>query len=268
MGRYREGSAPAAVARGRPARDADPAVTYHNRHECKFVVPEAVAGAVLARAAAFVEPDPNARQRPGHSYPIASLYLDTVERGLQQETIDGRSERYKLRIRSYDDTPERPVFLEIKSRTDRIVQKQRCPLPRALLVPLLRGQVHDLPGLQPAALTTLQEFARRMILRRAAPACVVRYERQAYMGRGDTEVRVTVDRRLMAIAERGPVLSLADQRYRPVPVQGVILELKFTDRCPSWLADIIRSLDLRRRSFSKYSICMTALSSAPRTDQS
>ena len=239
-------------------------MTFHNRHECKFVVPEAVAGAVLARAAAFVEPDPNARQRPGHSYPIASLYLDTVGRGLQQETLDGRSERYKLRIRSYDDTPERPVFLEIKSRTDRIVHKQRCPLPRALLVPLLRGQVHDLPGLRPAELTALHEFVRRMTLRRATPACTVRYERQAYMGRGDTEVRVTVDRQLAAIAEHGPVLQIDDPRHRPVPMQGVILELKFTDRCPSWLGDIIRSLDLRRRSFSKYSTCMAALSSTPR----
>lgn len=234
-------------------------MTYHNRHECKFVVPEEVALAVLARAAAFVEPDPNARHRPGHSYAIASLYLDTPERQLQQETVDGRSERYKLRIRTYDDAPQRPLFLEIKSRADRIVHKQRCPIPRDLLPAVLRGQIHDLPGLRPAERLALHDFVRRMVLRRAVPTCTVRYERQAYMGRGDSEVRVTVDRRLMAIPERNAVVSLHDPRYRPIAVQGVVLELKFTDRCPSWLGDIIRSLDLRRRSFSKYSTCMAAL---------
>jgi VTC domain len=240
-------------------------LTYHNRHECKFVVPETVAGAVLARAAAFVEPDPNARRRPDHSYPIASLYLDSPAHALQQETIDGRSERYKLRVRSYSDAPEQPVFLEIKSRADRIVHKQRCPLPRHLLSPLLRGQVHDLPGLRHPERQTLDEFVRRMILRRAQPTCTVRYERQAYMGRGDGEVRVTVDRQLMAIPEREAVLSLQDPRYRPVPLAGVVIELKFTDRCPNWLGDIIRSLDLRRRSFSKYSTCVAALSHPTRT---
>ena len=55
------------------------------------------------------------------------------------------------------------------------------------------------------------------------------------------------------------MLQIEAPRYRPVPLQGVILELKFTDRCPSWLGDIIRSLDLRRRSFSKYSTCAAAL---------
>ena len=66
-------------------------------------------------------------------------------------------------------------------------------------------------------------------------------------------MRVTVDRHLSALAESGPLVRLHDPRYRGVPIAGVVMELKFTDRCPGWLAETIRALELRRQSFSKYS---------------
>lgn len=234
-------------------------MTFHNRHECKFVVPETAAMRVLQRVAPFVVPDPNAADRPGHAYAIASLYLDAPGDRFRQETVDGRADRYKLRVRCYDDDADGTVFLEIKSRRDRVVLKERCPLPRRLLPAVLRADLSEVPVRKPRELHALHEFVRLMRLRRAEPRCTVRYDRQAYMGRGDDEVRVTVDRRLSAIAETGPIVRIHDARYRAVPVAGVVVELKFTDRCPPWLAETIRACELRRVSFSKYSTCAAAL---------
>jgi hypothetical protein len=234
-------------------------VTFHNRHECKFVVPEAVAAKVLQRVGPFVEPDPNARALPNHTYSIASLYLDTPDDALRHETIDGRADRFKLRIRSYGDGQGDRLYFEIKSRRDRVVLKQRCPIPREQLAAVLRGDLTSLPTLPSIARSALHEFVRRMLMRAATPRCIVRYRRQAYMGRGDHEVRVTVDRELSVLPTRDALLRLDHPAYQPVPVDGVVLELKFTDRSPGWLTETVRALGLRRRSFSKYATCIASL---------
>ena len=239
--------------------NAPAAAMYRNRHECKFVVPEAQAQHVLHLVRPFVEPDPHARAHADHSYTIASLYLDDRHRSLYRETVEGQRERYKLRVRSYGDGPGQPVFLEIKRRHDRVVRKLRCAIPPELLPTVLSGRAVDLPGASPNRQAALAEFQRLAGLRQAEPVAVVRYQRQAYVGLDDTEVRVTVDRRLCALATREPAVTMSGPGFVTVPVHGVILELKFTDRCPAWMAATIRNLELHRRSFSKYCTSLDAL---------
>jgi hypothetical protein len=55
------------------------------------------------------------------------------------------------------------------------------------------------------------------------------------------------------------LVRVHDARFLTVPTSGVILELKFTDRIPPWMADAMRACDLRRRSFSKYCTSVDAL---------
>jgi VTC domain len=236
-------------------------VTYHNRHECKFVVPESVAERLLRRVTPFVEPDAHGAQRSNQSYTIASLYLDDAGGTLYRETVEGIAHRYKLRVRTYSDDPATPVFLEVKRRHDRVVQKLRCPVPRVVLPALLSGDTTEVPGLPANKQPSLAEFLRLLQLRRAVPRCVVRYERQAFVGRDEHEVRVTFDRRLCAMPEERPSLRMHDARYATVPSGGVILELKFTDRCPPWMVDAVHACELRRRSFSKYCKSVDALAS-------
>ncbi|MEZ6037607.1 MAG: polyphosphate polymerase domain-containing protein [Planctomycetota bacterium] len=234
-------------------------MTFGNRHEHKFLLPEAQALRALERVAGLLEPDRHAATKPGHSYPIASLYLDSPTDQLRGETLSGLCDRFKLRIRTYDDQPQSPLFLEIKSRRDRVVLKDRCALPRDLLPALLRGEVDALPEMAPRQRHALDEFLRKMRTRRARPRCTVRYDRQAYVGRDDPDVRVTIDRRLRTIAETQPRVLIDDPRYRQVHLHGVVMEIKFTDRCPAWLAEAVRALGLSRRSFSKYATCAAAL---------
>ncbi len=239
-------------------------MTYHNRHECKFVVPEPVAARLLKQVAPFLQPDPFAATSTDHAYPIASLYLDDANDTLYRETLEGRAYRYKLRVRSYTDDPTAPVFLEVKRRHDRVVQKLRCPIPRTSLASVLTGKVASLPGLSPLKRQSFQEFMRLVQFCRAVPRCTVLYDRQAYIGRHEDEVRVTFDRRLYAMEEREPIVRVRDGRYAPVRSGGVVLELKFTDRCPPWMLDAVRACELRRSSFSKYCIAIDALVDARR----
>jgi hypothetical protein len=234
-------------------------VSYRNRHECKFVVPEATAQQALRAVQPFVAPDPHGANSPTHSYPVVSLYLDDARRSLYRETVDGVAQRYKLRVRAYADSPDAPVFLEVKRRHDKVVQKLRCPLPRALLADALAGAPLEASDASSQKRATLGEFQRLLTLRRATPAAVVRYERQAYVGLDDAEVRVTVDRRLCALPTDRIELPFDGPGFRAVPLPGVILELKFTDRMPRWMHGVIVANDLHRVSCSKYCHSLDAL---------
>ncbi len=237
---------------------------YENRYECKFVVPEAVAARVLRRVEPWVEPDPHAAPRPDRTYGIASLYLDDETNTLCRETREGRLDRCKLRVRSYGDGP---LFLEVKSRRDRVVRKLRCPIPAEALPRVLAGETDGIHDLSAGRRQALCEFVRLVLLHRAVPRITVRYDRQAWVGTDDDRHRVTFDRRLCAMPEPGARVRMHDPAYVTVPSGGVILELKFSDRCPPWMLDTIRELQLARRSFSKYATCVEALFVTDRSEE-
>jgi hypothetical protein len=239
-------------------------VNPRNRHECKFVVPEDVAQHVLRRAAPFVAPDPFAQRSADHTYTIASLYFDDARRALYRETVEGLALRYKLRVRSYSDDPAVPVFVEIKRRLDRVVQKVRCPIARALLPDVVAGRAVAPDGASQAQLAALREFQRLLAQRRATPRAVVRYQRQAYVGFDDPELRVTVDRRLCALDTDEPAVRIEQPGFVAVPGRGVILELKFTDRMPPWMLGAVHACELRRDSYSKYCHALDALDARTR----
>ena len=225
-------------------------MTWHNRHECKYVVPPAVAEQLLRRVEAHVAPDQHAA-KIGGTYPISSLYLDDAVNTLYRETVEGRAHRFKLRIRSYEDRADLPVFLEVKRRHNGIVQKLRCPVPRQALPDLLRGDTTVVPELPPHQRQPLEEFVRLQQMQRAFPKLLVRYRRQAFVGCDEPTVRVTFDREMAASVEAESLVRHSG-RFERLPLPGVIVEIKFTDQCPAWLTTSVRACELQRRSFSKY----------------
>jgi hypothetical protein len=47
------------------------------------------------------------------------------------------------------------------------------------------------------------------------------------------------------------------------PCDAVILELKFTDRFPQWMHELVQQFNLRRRSAAKYVFCVDAVRTSP-----
>jgi hypothetical protein len=246
--------APPAIAGGRATGRGS--VLFAQRHECKFTIPESVAARVFAQAAPFLAPDPHAATRPDHSYPISSLYLDGADLPLYRETVEGQHTRFKLRVRSYSDSPSMPLFLEIKRRIGGVVTKSRCPVARGALPTLLGGDIGGFDHLAPQKRRTLEEFVRLVALKRARPRILVRYDRAAWVGADDHEVRLTFDRQLRVLASARAEVPVDHSGFVAVPLAGTLMELKFTNRCPPWMLDIVRRFELRRRSFSKYGNCV------------
>lgn len=223
------------------------------RHEIKYLISEARAAAIVQYIRPYLEPDRYSKLQRGGSYPIASLYLDSDNLRLCRESLTGQKNRFKLRIRSYTDEPDYPRFFEIKRRVNNVIIKSRARVMERDVPTLLAG----LP-LPPQDYTTdeeaLNQFQLYMRSIGAKPVVLVRYMRQAFEGHSETRVRVTFDRELYYNVTSAPQVRLGGSGWQQnsVTMGGVILEIKFTDRYPAWLSQMVQYLDLRQDSISKY----------------
>src|ERR1043166_4655843 len=74
--------------------------------------------------------------QPDLSYPTLSLYLDSDSLDTYWHTIGGNKNRFKLRLRYYDDRPDSPVFFEVKYRVKDVILKSRGGVRKDAVRPL------------------------------------------------------------------------------------------------------------------------------------
>ncbi len=226
------------------------------RFELKYIITENLALAIRDFVASYLELDEFAATRPDLSYPVHSLYLDSDAFILYQHTINGNKNRFKLRLRFYENRPAAPVYCEIKSRFDNTISKQRGAIHRDAVDTVLAGQLPEesqMASPDPYHLYALQNFVQHVNELRARPRVHVAYLREAWMpSGGGNSVRVTMDRKVRSCPE--PTARLVAEMDDPVYVFGdmVVLELKFTGRFPDWFADLARVFGLRPTSAAKY----------------
>lgn len=236
-----------------------------SRYEYKYYVDEGRARAIRTFVETYLEPDEYLLKFGGIGYPVCSLYLDNSGLLLYDQTIQGQKNRFKLRIRFYDDNPENPAFLEIKRRETDVIKKKRASVTREGAKMVLAGYPASpsyLFGKKAPSTKTLDALDEFCLLRDriGATGCTyVYYHRQAYVSPDSNSVRVTFDRQLEGgIYVPGTDLSIPRDSARP-KLEGVVLELKFTDRFPHWMEQLCEDFNLKRTSVPKYVQCVDAL---------
>src|SRR6266567_7699746 len=225
------------------------------RFELKYIIKEDVALAVRDFVSGYLEIDEYGATLPNFSYPVHSLYLDSDDLHLYQTTINGDKNRFKLRLRFYDNRSEAPIFFEIKRRMNNVIAKQRGGVRRDAVDWVLAGHLPEpayLVSRDPRQLVALQSFCRLMHNIHAKPKAHIAYLREAWISPRDNSVRVTIDREVKCEPE--PVAQLNTVMDNPVFVfnKEVILELKFTDRFPDWFKDLVRVFGLMQCGAAKY----------------
>ena len=217
------------------------------RYELKFIVQESLRPRIRGFASSYLELDANASD--DYSYPIHSVYLDSPSLHIYHGSINGERNRYKLRVRYYDDLPTSPVFLETKRKVCDVVHKQRCMVPRAALRDVLAG---DTTPLRPGELREHMAFCQLMHQTNATPRAIVSYLREAWVSPHDNSVRVTMDREVCV--EPRFDLRLRTAMDKPVTVfpRQIVLELKFTSRFPHWFRELVETFDLMQGGAAKY----------------
>ena len=225
------------------------------RFELKYQIREEVALAVRDFVAAYLEIDEYGATRANLSYPVHSLYLDSDTLTLYWNTINGNKNRYKLRLRFYENRPSAPIYFEIKRRMNDAILKQRGAVKREAVDWILSGHLpgpSNLVSSDPKHLVALQRFSQLMVENHAKPKAHVSYLREAWISPHDNSVRVTMDREVLCAPE--PTARFVAEMDRPVRVFGraVILELKFTGRFPDWFRELVRVFSLPQCSAAKY----------------
>lgn len=225
------------------------------RFELKYLIDPDLTPGMRDFLSCYLELDDYGAGRPNLSYPVHSLYLDSDYLATFHWTINGTKNRFKLRLRYYDDRPDTPVFFEVKGRVDNCVLKQRCGVRRDAVPLLLAGQLPDpefLMSKEPRHLAALQRFNLLQLQLNARPKAHNSYLREAWVSPHDNSVRVTFDRNVriepLFRSEARTTLTQAVQVYP----EFVILEIKFTERYPNWFEELVRNFNLMRAASAKY----------------
>lgn len=221
------------------------------RYELKYRIPETKARAIASYIRSYIPVDRYSQDAPDLQYFISSLYFDSKNLHLCKETINKKANRFKLRIRCYDDNPETPCFVEIKRRVNNVILKDRTRLSKDDLTRVVE-EMYVPASLYKQDKKTLQQFQFYLRVLNARPIHLVRYKRQAFEGTSSNRVRVTFDRDLCFKRVVRPELTVNGNHWHTVPMDFVILEIKFTDRYPLWLSDLVKIFDLKQTAMSKY----------------
>ncbi len=224
----------------------------NSRFECKYHIDPLILPALRQFVQSVAGPDPFSASRADRRYPVCSLYLDTDDLLFYQQYVQGERCRCKLRVRTYSDDPATPAYLEVKARVNGVVSKQRAALSRQ--------EARLVVGRHPTAAAArhvsnraaFDYFVTEMALTCCKPVVRVRYMREAYASAGHEPVRVTFDTDVQHQATFSANLSHDGGRWLPTPVDGVVLEIKFTGRFPSWIEHMVRAFGLKQDRCSKF----------------
>ena len=193
--------------------------------------------------------------KPNFSYPVNSIYLDSDRLSTYWDWVNSNRNRYKLRLRFYDELPDTPVFFEIKRRVSNCILKQRCGVKKSAAESVLRGicpSEDQIVSRDPKARTAIMNFIQITMQIQAKPKALVTYLREAYVDPDNEGVRVTMDREVRIGPREVLDWSLHLDRYEQPFGNKVILELKFNNRFPEWFGEMVRLFNVSRSAAAKY----------------
>lgn len=228
--------------------------------EYKYLVPIKHLDALRKDIKPYLEYDPYADMQPKKEYSVRSIYLDTNTFKCYHEKIEGLKNRKKYRIRGYNNGEgESIVFLEIKSKADRYVSKDRVKLPYRNLMDVFKsGELKDKilngNGKDNKKTESTEKFLYHYYINRLQPAVLVIYEREAYHSKFNSRLRITFDKNLRSSVSTSLHNLFLDENIKYSLPGYFILEVKFYESLPEWVSRITTKYNLQRQSISKYTI--------------
>lgn len=216
------------------------------RHEFKHEITEFDYLTLRTRLSATLFPDHNG---DNGRYQIRSLYFDTLFDTALREKVDGVNCREKFRIRSYDGSSEF-IRLEKKSKINGLCNKVSARISAEEVDFIVR---QDIAFMEHHPEKLVRELYFKMQNKGLAPKTLVDYTREAFTYPAGN-VRITLDSDLRtglsSIDFLNPHCVTAPTRDRVI-----ILEVKWDEYIPDFVADIVQLKGRRAAAFSKYAAC-------------
>lgn len=226
------------------------AITSFKRYEQKFMITTEQAMALLPLIAEHMTPDKYCKD--GQLYTIYNIYYDTEQNEVIRRSISKPYYKEKLRLRSYTANlePDSKVFLELKKKIGKIVNKRRVVLTYREATDFIEKGIvpkkNDFMSKQ-----VVSEIEYFLSHNKVKPAAYISYRRMAFFDRDDPTFRLTLDSDILT---RRDNLDLSSERYGN-PLIGEnqrLMEIKVSGAYPIWLVHALSALKIYKTSFSKY----------------
>lgn len=211
------------------------------RHEYKYLISPIGAELLKRRLPAIMDRDPHAGA--AGQYTIRSLYFDGPDYSAFAEKEAGISDRVKYRIRYYNYNTN-VMRLEKKEKHGNLTRKTGETITLTDALALQNGT-----GIQSGG-----DLIREMQTQIACglkPAILVDYDRTPFVCNAG-QTRITLDEKIRT-RPYCPDLLASSKAMIPVSEEGqVVLEVKFNDFLPGYLADALVDVPKVNLAISKY----------------
>lgn len=214
------------------------------RYEKKYILTQDQLSRMLAGMEDYVCADEFGR------YTICNIYYDTDDFQLIRTSLEKPVYKEKLRMRSYG-TPggQDKVFVELKKKYDGIVYKRRTVMQAADAVSYIHNG--NAPEQEDQICHEIDWFMRSY---RPTPKVFIAYDRTAFAGLDDPNLRITFDTNLRW-RDTDLDLRLGDHGAPILPPDQILMEIKIPGTAPVWLAHLLSEIGAFPTSFSKYGTC-------------
>lgn len=179
---------------------------------------------------------------------ICNVYYDTPDSILIRRSLDKPVYKEKLRVRSYGIAKkDGRVFIELKKKYKSVVYKRRISTTQAEAVNYLE---HGIKLKECSQITSEIDYFIKYY-KNLIPAVYLSYEREAFYGNDDRNLRITFDENILFRTDN---ISLCERPYgSPVLDENqTLVEIKITSAMPLWLAHALSDNGIYPVSFSKY----------------
>ena len=219
------------------------------RVEDKYLVSERELLVLQSKLSAVLKQDSN--QSGGRGYTISSVYFDDYRDSCYHDAVDGVRMRKKYRIRIYNHSFD-TIKLEIKYKWNNRVMKKSRRITREQMKLLMSGT--SLPDVYECDEDAMALFNLAMNKDLLRPKVIVEYERMAFVYEPGN-VRITLDRNIRA--SRDMQQFSEEQKWTSDILQenDCILEVKYDEFLPGFIARILESGNMIQSSYSKYRLC-------------
>ena len=219
------------------------------RVEDKFSCSEQDLFLLQARLQTVLKSDEN--QMGVEGYRITSVYFDDLFDTHLQDTVDGNRLREKYRIRVYNGSFD-VIKLEIKYKRDNKVMKRTSSITPEQMRELMNG--HCVRSENESMEDPITLFNLAITNRGLRPKIIVEYDRSAYIYEPGN-VRITLDRNIRASDQLEAFIKGEKIVYEYERELKQVLEVKYDEFLPGFIAGILETGNLNQTSYSKYRIC-------------
>jgi len=217
------------------------------RHEIKFIINNSDIELLKKKLSLFMHEDNNYNGE----YLVSSLYFDDIYNNSYQSKLAGDYIREKYRIRYYNNDRSY-ITLELKGKENNLCYKRRDIITYEEYNHIIKKE-YDKINIGNRKL--LDRFIFDMKNKNLIPNIIVDYYRKAFVY--DIEdVRITFDRDIKSSMFNYDLFDKKRFKLNALDNGEIILEVKYNNRLPNFINEIINNTRLVRIAVSKYVLCM------------